>query len=1110
MSIAFTPNPANGTVFAFIKNDGTTLQPGDFAPQGATIVYNAQPAPEHYLQKWTGECENEPDAHPSEVAARKTCERPLNAPHQVGALFHAAVPLTFAPDAPGGTVIAVVKETGTTLRANTHAPRGKTVVYTAQPDEGHYLLEWSGQCASHPSVSPPVKYGLPSTCEIADASAPIGATFAPAQKTTFDLDPPFGVLSARIKNGAALQPGDYAPRGATIVYTATPNADTYLREWIGECESEPSGNPADFGEVRTCERPLNADHQVGAIFHGAVQLIFAKDRGNGTLSARVKGGEILNSGDIIDRSTTVVYAAHPAPGFYLLEWSGLCADQPPKEPNQHGLVQTCELSNTYSPIGANFARAWEITFNPIPQNGTLSARVQNGITLTPGDIAPNGATVIYTATPNSESYLREWTGDCAHLPSATPSDVGRPQTCQVTLSANSQAGALFYRPRPVSFVPQTNGTLSAQTEDGTPLLPGEAPALGATIVYTATPGAGFYLLEWTGACAGQPAATPNDRGVPQTCKVADAILPVDAIFARAWKISRDAPSPGGTISARIKNGDPLQPGDNVRAGTTVIYTAQPGPKHYLLEWTGECAGRPGAQPEERGEPRTCELTPAADITAGATYGRAWEVAFEAPSPSGTLSARIKNGGPLQSGGIVRDGTTVIYAAQPAPGLYLLEWTGACAGSPAAGPETRGQPQTCELTPNADITVGAAYWRSWEISYDAQSPSGTLSARIKNGVTLQSGDIVPRGNNRRLHRPARPQTLPAGMDRRMRGTPRRGPGDARRTPNLRTDPGRGHHRRRNIRARVENVFQPQPAKRDSFRPHRGRRKPAAGGRCPQRNDGCFHRDAEFKMLPFGMGRRLPRPRPRRQNTRARRRARMRDDCGRRPHGGRGLPLFAPGPVQLASGKRRAVGADEGRREITSGDFVLEGATVVFTATPSPGFHMTGWRAQAAGECDLNFDPALVDASAPQTCEAVIADDSFGESPPEPIFASSCPPSPAPARTKQPGQMRMHELGALNLRRGGISPLRPPDNLPCGLFKRKRGLHPPGRFGVAGLRKFPEGCEKVFGGEVRMVGTQPTCLGLDIQGTFCFINAPQIFPCRGLFKHVQNATPSTARH
>ena len=1173
--------PEGGALSAKVKN-GVTLQTGGAAEDGATVVYTAKPLPQFYLLEWGGECESEPGGGPSDRGAERTCERVLNSDHQVSVVFHRAVSVSFTSNPPNGTLSARVKNEGTTLQTGDIVAQGTTIVYAAQSDDGYYLQEWTGECANLPSALPE-KYGLTATCEIADATGPIGALFAPAQRTTYDSQPPNGNISARIQGGITLQSGDIAPQGVTVVYKAKPDAAFYLRQWTGECENESGGAPSEFGLSQECARTLNTDHQVGAVFHRVQQVVFSPTASGGTLSARFKNGEAALPGVVVAQGTTVIYTAHPDDGYYLLEWTGGCAAQRPAEPNQHGLIQTCELDDASLPVAALFARGWKTTFDSTPPNGTLSARVQNGITLQSGHIAPQGATVIYTARPDPEFYLREWTGDCAGRPAAAPSNIGQTQTCQVTLTADSQAGAVFHRASPVMYVPDPpNGTLSAQTKDGAPLPPDHLAPEGTTVIYTARPDDGYYLLKWLGGCAHRKSAEPSARGQAQTCEVADAASAVEAVFERAWETTLNQPD-NGTLSAENADGETLQSGDIEREGITVIFTVQPDSGFYLLEWSGACAGQPAAEANERGLPKTCELTLTAETTVGATFERAWETTFNQPD-NGTLSAENADGETLQSGAIEREGTTVIFTAQPDSGFYLLEWSGTCAGQPAAEPSERGLPKTCELTLTAETTVGATFERAWETTFN-QPDNGTLSAESADGETLQSGDIEREGitviytaqpdsgfyllewSGACVGQPAAEPserglsqtceltltaetTIGATFERAWETTlnqPDNGALSAENADGETLQSGTIERGGTTVTftAQPDSGFyllewsgacagQPaaEPSERGlpktceltltaettvgatferawqiTFNP-----QPPNGALSARGKDGKTLRpgdivregttviftaqpDAEHYLLAW-IG-----------------------DCG-------GSAVAAPSEhglsitCELLASAATRVGANfnlsrpitfnalpengvlsarskEDGNVLRPGDFVADGATVVFTATPNPGFYMREWGAQA---CDASFDNSERDPG-PQTCEAV-ADDSFGANRPAPIFSSSPCFSIQNARAdgNNPDKCVCDDPNHLMFGEGANRFCAPPTICPAGYSDGGGDCIAPNASALPDHANSPEGCSKTFGGALRILDGQPICSEIDIQGTFCFVGSREIFPCRGLFKHV----------
>ena len=1312
--------PMRGTLYA--EYEGVTLGVGvNHAPQGATVSVTAVPEAGFYLLEWGGNCAGQPAAKPHERGLSKTCKLTLSAETTVAATFERAWQTTFDSEPANGALSAQVKD-GITLRSGDIAREGTTVIFTAESDPGFYLLEWGGNCAGQPAAEPRER-GLPQTCELTlSAETTVAATSERAWQTTFDSEPANGALSAQVKDGITLRSGDIAREGTTVIFTAQPDSEFYLLEWGGHCAGQPAAEPRERGLPQTCELTLSAETTVAATFERTWQTTFDSEPANGALSAQVKDGITLRSGDIAREGTTVIFTAQPDSEFYLLEWGGHCAGQPAAEPHERGLSKTCKLTlSAETTVAATFERARRATFASQPPDGILSARVKNGITLRSGDAVREGATVIFTATPEAGAYLTEWTGHCA-AQSVAAAKGDEPHSCELTATVELHVGAVFHRACEIGLDLADDWTPENPTcqdinecETGThtcgenaacanthkafecachpnhlPLNPDDimnprcAPSveisiaaspngetygdysaygkgapqtlgvgahiipLGATLTLIAEPAPEHHISGWAGDCPSAPAeacavvvtaafaanalfnqchpgwetdkedatqcacpagqtvivrttgarwsgaplcteekyaqwanmclansypmkmsdngdlycginyylwtptlrienyrlfavshpqvvqsndglfstsadygcflrddftpspevfdewdqriggyagrreelscgewfnqdpdnktaatitlaipqfplqllqerldsgrdvvpvfirncpafsrpghfiteghsfnrryqlcdcesgniavgAYPNDTpfcsspggtlslppssggvialvhllrdgaaadaladgdvlsgvlplrasAVPdighyfsrwtgdcaseegEICALAasDSDRVVGAVFLSGRAVAFSAAPPNGTLSARIKNGKALFPGEGVRDGTTVILTARPAPEHYLPEWTGDCAGQPAAEAHERGAPKTCELTANADITVGATFARAWEVTFDPRPPNGTLSARSKDGDALRPGHFVADGATIVFTATPAPEHYPPEWTGDCAGQPAAEAHERGAPKTCELTANADITAGATFARAWEVTFDPRPPNGTLSARSKDG--------------------------------------------------------------------------------DALRP---------------------------------------------------------------------------------------------------GHFVADGATIVFTATPNPGFYMARWARNRAGGCDAAFENAERNP-APQTCEAAVADNSFELAPPAPEFNSSCLPiENAMGDESNPGKCVCADDNHLIFGEGAERFCAPPTICPADYSNERgdcidNGAGPPSgggglidsiNRGAAPLPDYansPEGCEKVFGGVPLSIGGETVCTGIDVQGTFCIVNSRDAFPCRGLFKHAR---------
>ena len=288
-------------------------------------------------------------------------------------------------------------------------------------------------------------------------------------------------------------------RGTAVVLTATPNAGSTFAGWSGACSG--SG---------TCTVTLNDDASVTASFALATATLFRLDvakagTGTGTVTSSPAG---INCGadctEDYANGTPVTLTATADAGSVFAGWSGACSG-----------TGTCSVTMSQ-------ARSVTATFNL--QVFTLSVAVAGAgsgtVTSSPAGINcgadctedyASGTPVTLTATPDAGSVFSGWGGAC--------SGTG---TCSVSMTQARSVTATFTLPATytltVSVTSETNGKGRI---DSTPSgidnckdsgnnannCVGDFSS-GSTVTLTATTvGAGSFLKEWTGACAGVPATT---------------------------------------------------------------------------------------------------------------------------------------------------------------------------------------------------------------------------------------------------------------------------------------------------------------------------------------------------------------------------------------------------------------------------------------------------------------------------------------------------------------------------------------------------------------------------------------------------------------------------
>ena len=268
--------------------------------------------------------------------------------------------------------------------------------------------------------------------------------------------------------------------------------------------------------------------------------------------------------------------------------------------------------------GSGCVAASTVSFSS-PANATLTASysLADGIPVTvmSGDLVPDGATAVFSATPDSDDYhVFAWTGDCAlgaRGGALLASQAGSARHCEFKITTSATVGADVRRAWRATVIPPPRGASGGTVLiQGDPLWVGGGRAIdGATVTFSARPPPSSYVLEWLGACKekGAPVGTRSERSNTnrnKTCMLsANRDLEAGAVFQLAWALTY-TPNPlytnppavagifAGTLSARLRDGTELNNGDHVPDGMTVIFTARPRSGYYVSGWQsgriGDC------------------------------------------------------------------------------------------------------------------------------------------------------------------------------------------------------------------------------------------------------------------------------------------------------------------------------------------------------------------------------------------------------------------------------------------------------------------------------------------------------------------------------------------
>ena len=479
-------------LFASLTADGASVTSGDTFADGTKIGFLATPPENHEIARWTN--------NGAEVCAgQNPCILEANGDLDVRAefasLLRTIVYEALPGDGSGGTLTASVPSGGAVLR-------GETATFTATPAAGWYVEEWTGDGAACAPFNGECKVTA------ADANLSVTALFAKRKNIatlSYAADPPEG--------GAVTVAGvtdDRVDGGTMVTFVATPAAGWNVFAWRGDGAGCPAAN--------TCELAVNRNLFVTVRFEEAKRVEYGEvpsDQSGGTLTAPVSSGETTPHG------TMVTFTATPAAGWYVEGWNdGGCAGDvgsaaSPGEEKECALAADADL-----PVTVTFAVARKAVYG----EGVSASLTADGATVASGDTVADGTKIGFLATPPENHEIARWTNNGEEVCAGQ-------NPCVLEAKVDLDVRAVF---KPVlrtigySALPGDNsgGALTGSVPSG-----GTAPH-GATVTFTATPAAGWYVGGWNNdGCAGNVGSVASPGEEKECALPAEAGLLVTVTFA---------------------------------------------------------------------------------------------------------------------------------------------------------------------------------------------------------------------------------------------------------------------------------------------------------------------------------------------------------------------------------------------------------------------------------------------------------------------------------------------------------------------------------------------------------------------------------------------------
>jgi hypothetical protein len=691
--------------------------------KGDAVTLSAAPGQDAVFKGWSGACTGLGD-----------CTFAMSFARSVTASFQ---PATYAVKVAtsGGGVGTIVGEgiscttgstTGCTAIVDNTSPY-QVLTLTATPDANSIFKSWTG-CTTWSGTS----------CSV---------TVSSAKNVTAVIQPSTYLLSTTASGvwggggtiagpGIGCTTGSTAgcsaaiDNGATVTLTATPNASSVFKRWIG-CSSSSGA---------TCTVTMTSAKSVTAYFEPAQYALSVTASGLYGASGTVTGpgigctpGATTGCSTSVANGDTITLVAEPAPGSFFKSWTG-CTSV---------IGATCTVSMT-SPKTATASFQLSAYALKVSISGLYGA---SGTVTGPGiDCAPgattgcstsvaNGDTVTLVAQPAPGSFFKSWSG-CTSVSGAT---------CTVSMTSPKTATASFQMneyPLSVS-VSGASGASGTVTGPGISCTSGSSAgcstyiANGATVTLVAEPAPGSLFKSWVGCSStvGASCTVTMTTAKTATATFMPSEYPLNVSISGLYGAGGTVTGPGISCTSGSSTGCST----SVANGASVTLVAEPAPGSFFKSWSG-CTSVSGA---------TCTVSMTGAKTATAAFQLSeYPLNVSISALNGSSGTVIGPGISCTSGSSagcstsIANGDTVTLAAEPAPGSVFKSWSGCSAvnGTTCSVTMTGVRTATATFQPATyTLTVTTTGLGHGTVSGPGiqcvSGSSGGCTAAIDNGATV---------------------------------------------------------------------------------------------------------------------------------------------------------------------------------------------------------------------------------------------------------------------------------------------------------------------------------------------------------------------------------------
>jgi carbon monoxide dehydrogenase subunit G len=401
------------------------------------------------------------------------------------------------------------------------------------------------------------------------------------------------------------------------------------------------------------------------------QVTFSK-LGEGEINAKVDDVEIT-SGSSVDIGSEIVFAATPADGYQVKQWtlnSEVVADNTSNELVVPSVDADVTVTVEFEPIEPD---TYTVTFSVVGSNGILTATADDN-PISSGDDIVAGSTIVFSASPEVGFTIKEWSVNGDPLSEFTDNTYTIPSlTADVVVTVEFEP--IVPETYTVTFsVVGDNGTLTA-TANGVGISSGVEVEEGSVVEFVATPDEGFLVKVWT--LNGDPLAGFADNTYTINGLSDDVVVTVEFVEEEEEKYSVTFSVKAGLGNLVVSaNGLDIVSGQEVAVGSTVVFSADPAPHYRVKEWVHNGEAVEGNTSNEYTIPSlddNATVTVEFEEVIPVMYTVSFSVVEVNGNANGTLGATV-NTFSIASGDEVEEGSTIIFTASPNDGYRVKEWS----------------------------------------------------------------------------------------------------------------------------------------------------------------------------------------------------------------------------------------------------------------------------------------------------------------------------------------------------------------------------------------------------------------------------------------------------